>query len=318
MVANSSLKNAAGGGIVLLNIDEEFRTLLPCLTDDESAGLKARLLKDGWDENEVIRLATWPGLSEPVILDGYNRYRICSEQSPPIEFKTTLMEFNSREEAMVWMYEFQKSRRNLLPYARVALELVMEKIYAEVARQNKIRKPADSVPQNSGEQSGDDWKKVRPDYKARETTGMIAKAAGVSRDTVDRVKYIQNNANREDIRDVLLGEKSINATYIKVRSANDPEFAAKVMPEEQPSEEEIDSFAVFNNVYGYNARKAEAMAKIMIDVMGVDAESIITMIEPERTRALQSLITSADYLNGVIADIRKYMETSKDVMEIVK
>jgi len=86
-------------------IDEEFRFLLPALDDETYARLEEDLLKNGCRDALVL----WNN----ILIDGYNRYSICTKHN--IEFKTIDMEFDSREDVLIWIISNQVSRRNLTP-----------------------------------------------------------------------------------------------------------------------------------------------------------------------------------------------------------
>jgi hypothetical protein len=84
-------------------IDEEFRYLLPTLDEETFRLLEESLLEHGCRDPLVL----WDG----ILIDGYNRFKICSHHGLP--FATVEMEFDSREEAVIWIITNQISRRNL-------------------------------------------------------------------------------------------------------------------------------------------------------------------------------------------------------------
>jgi len=86
-------------------IDEEFKSLLPPLDKETSRLLEENILEHGCRDPLVL----WNG----ILIDGYNRYRICREHNIP--FNTVDKEFGSREEALIWIIGNQVSRRNLTP-----------------------------------------------------------------------------------------------------------------------------------------------------------------------------------------------------------
>ena len=86
-------------------LDDEFRFLLPPLDEQTFRDLEAAILEHGL----LVPLVLWRG----ILIDGYHRYRICSEHSIP--FSTIDMEFDSREDVIIWIIENQISRRNLTP-----------------------------------------------------------------------------------------------------------------------------------------------------------------------------------------------------------
>lgn len=87
----------------MLNIDSEFESLIPPLTPQEYEQLKENILADGCRDALVI----WNG----TVIDGHNRHRICTENG--IEFKTVGKEFDSREDAIIWICKNQIGRRNI-------------------------------------------------------------------------------------------------------------------------------------------------------------------------------------------------------------
>jgi len=88
-----------------LIIDEEFRILLPALDEDTLAMLEINLLENGCRDPIVV----WGD----IIIDGHNRYDICTRHALP--FTTAAKEFDSRDEALIWIISTQISRRNLTP-----------------------------------------------------------------------------------------------------------------------------------------------------------------------------------------------------------
>ena len=86
-------------------IDEEFRLLLPTLDGETLRLLEDSILQHGCRDPLVL----WNG----ILIDGYNRYKICTHHDIP--FNTVNMEFDSRDEVLIWIITNQVSRRNLTP-----------------------------------------------------------------------------------------------------------------------------------------------------------------------------------------------------------
>ncbi|MDR2571688.1 MAG: hypothetical protein LBD23_15535 [Oscillospiraceae bacterium] len=84
-------------------IDEEFESLLPKLDETTFETLENNLLEYGARDALVL----W----NDILIDGYNRYKICTKHNIP--FNTVDMEFNSREEVLMWISNNQIARRNL-------------------------------------------------------------------------------------------------------------------------------------------------------------------------------------------------------------
>ncbi|MDR2599850.1 MAG: hypothetical protein LBC73_06185 [Oscillospiraceae bacterium] len=84
-------------------IDEEFQALLPQLDPLELEGLTQNILEHGC----MLPLILW----NDILIDGYNRYSICTEYDLP--FNTIAIELETRDDALEWMITHQLARRNL-------------------------------------------------------------------------------------------------------------------------------------------------------------------------------------------------------------
>lgn len=195
-------------GVVALTVDDDFRSLIPPLTDDEYMRLERSIIAEGVRDPII----TWQG----TIIDGHNRYRICQEHG--IAFKTSELVFGSKDAAKIWIIENQFGRRNLNSYQKSVLALQLEPLYAAEAkrRQHEGRNQySESLSQNFDEAS-----RMRTDER-------LAQIAGVSRGTIRKVKVIETEAaggNETAIaaRDaVRSGEKSIHAAYTEVHHGGD-------------------------------------------------------------------------------------------------
>lgn len=154
--------------ITTLIIDEEFKNLIPPLSDVERKGLEDSILKEGCRD----AIITWHG----VIVDGHNRYDICTKHNIP--YKTVQREFESREAVIEWIILNQFGRRNLPTYERARLALRLKPVIAEKAEQNL------HLAEGKGCQKSD---KVKP----IDTKQELAKLAGVSHDTIAKVEKIE-------------------------------------------------------------------------------------------------------------------------------
>ncbi|HEY0652248.1 MAG TPA: hypothetical protein VGD65_03930 [Chryseosolibacter sp.] len=90
-------------------IREEFKSLIPPLTAEELQQLEANILAEGVRDPVVL----WEDGSELVIIDGHNRYSICTKHALPFQHK--ILPFASAEEVKKWMVTNQLGRRNLSP-----------------------------------------------------------------------------------------------------------------------------------------------------------------------------------------------------------
>ena len=180
----------------MITTDQEFRSLIPPLTQEEYQQLEKNILKDGCRDAIVI----W----NDVIVDGHNRYEICGKHDLPC--KTASISFLSRDDAMVWIIDNQRGRRNLPAFVRTELELKKEAIIAKKAKAAQARKP-ESVYHNSDKQ------------KPVHVTKEIAAAAKVSHDTVHKVKTILEHATEATKAKLRAGDDSvsINQAYQEIK-----------------------------------------------------------------------------------------------------
>lgn len=184
----------------MIKIDPEFQTLIPPLTDDEYQRLEKSILAEGVRECII----TWDG----TIIDGHNRYRICQEHG--LECPSIERTFKSRDAAKIWIIENQFARRNLQSYVRSVLALKLEPLYAAEAKRRQL---------STLKQNATDTQKSSERYETRE---KVAAIAGVSHDTIRKVKVIESEAesgNEKAIaarESVIEGSKSINRAYNEI------------------------------------------------------------------------------------------------------
>ncbi len=111
----------------VLKIDPEFQALIPPLTIDERKILEESIITEGCREAICI----WHGM----ILDGHNRYEICTRHGIP--FRVTTIPINSREEAIAWICDNQLGRRNITEETRKYL--IGKRYHAEKTITNNNR-----------------------------------------------------------------------------------------------------------------------------------------------------------------------------------
>jgi N6-adenosine-specific RNA methylase IME4 len=178
----------------MISIDPEFKSLIPPLTADEYEGLRNSILSEGCRD----AIITWNG----VIVDGHNRYEICTSQNIP--FNTQEREFNTRDDAIIWISENQLSRRNLPIVDQV---LLRDKIREVLNKRGK-----ENISANEGG--------TKPSFQISEkrinATKEIAGLVGVSHDTVSKVWKIKDKAP-EKIQDIRDGKTTINRVYNEIK-----------------------------------------------------------------------------------------------------
>lgn len=211
----------------ILCIDPELQSLIPPLTDEEYRQLEANVISDGCRDALII----WKG----IIVDGHNRYRICTEHKIP--FKTVEKDFSDRSAVLEWIIRNQFGRRNLSPGNRSLLALRLEDVFKEKARINKevaMQKARALNPNNAQEQFQQNTAETVP----VETREELAKIAGVSHDTIGKVKRIVEKGTPEQVERIKKGDKgnSVRAVYNEIVQKEKPAAAFKI-----PSEPEQES-----------------------------------------------------------------------------
>ena len=88
-----------------LRIDAEFQSLIPPLSKGEKAALQTSLLSEGCRDPLVV----WA--EEKLLLDGHNRYDICTAHGIP--YQIVEISFDSRNAVKVWTIANQLGRRSL-------------------------------------------------------------------------------------------------------------------------------------------------------------------------------------------------------------
>lgn len=90
-------------GMYKLKIDPEFELLIPPLSDTQYEELELDIFDNGCKEPLLV----W----NDIIIDGHKRYAICRKWEIP--FQTDELEFDSHEDALVWVCQTQLQREKL-------------------------------------------------------------------------------------------------------------------------------------------------------------------------------------------------------------
>ena len=199
-----------------MKIDVEFQSLIPPLTYEEKKMLEESILSEGCRDAIVV----W----NDTIIDGHNRYEICKKHGIP--FETVNREFESRNEVIEWIIKNQFGRRNLPLHERARLALRLKSVIAEKAKSNK-QEAANKMNLIVGNNvSAEICKNVLP----IDTREEVAKAAGVSHDTIAKVEKIEEAAPAPVVQASRKGDISVNAAYqvTKMMQEEQEEIASRI------------------------------------------------------------------------------------------
>lgn len=208
-----------------LKIKQEFRKLIPPLSDDEYKGLSESLNKEGCRDSIKI----WNGY----IADGHNRYEICLANN--IEFKTDEIPADSEDEAKVWIINNQLDRRNLSLVQRGRLEFARKDIEIEIGKKRKSeagkkhgKECSKEVLSESDKTSfppeiiGESGENDAPNSPPHNTRKEIANRLGIGPTKAGQLETLIKN-NADDLLDEIeQGTKSVDGAYKEFKKTITP------------------------------------------------------------------------------------------------
>jgi ParB-like chromosome segregation protein Spo0J len=193
-----------------IKISDELRPYIDPLTASEYAALERSILAEGCRDALVL----WGD----VLVDGHNRYAICKKHG--IAFSTVQKDgFAAIEDVMLWMIDNHLARRSVSDFQRGMLALRKKAILT--ARAPAAEEPAAAasaaVPSAAGAALEPPLLHTRED---------VAKAAGISSNTISRIEKIQKTAAPELVEAVRSGTISLNAATAVATLPSEEQVAA--------------------------------------------------------------------------------------------
>ena len=192
-------------------IDAEFKALIPPLSPEEYATLEDNLVSDG---RALSPLIVWDG----ILIDGHNRYEICTRHGLPYEIEELPQEHRpiTRSGVLVWIIQNQLGRRNISPFVRTQLAMRLQDLLTPKGKENMRKGGGDRRPGLSK------MTNPLPDSERVDTRAAIAKVANVSTGAVAQVARITeaHKAGRIDddtIAALRAGETTIGKVYSEVK-----------------------------------------------------------------------------------------------------
>ena len=204
-----------------LIIDPEFKNSIPPLSDEEYNLLKDSITHEGCRDSLII----WKGKN--ILLDGHNRRNILIGLSVQ-EVNVIEKDFAERNDARIWIIENQFGRRNISKFDRCVLALKLEDFYKAKAKEN--------LKTSTG---GVNPRPLQKSVKAEkiDTQKELAKIAGVSHDTISKVKKIEESGDPETREKIRKGDLSIKQAYDLIK---EKEKSGEILPKkEKPAEQEL-------------------------------------------------------------------------------
>lgn len=204
-----------------ITVNEDLLAYIDPLTPDEHRALERSLLAEGCRDALVL----WGD----VLVDGHNRYGICSKHGIP--FNTVQhKQFKSLADVHLWMIDQHLGRRSVSDFQRGVLALRKKDILAareQPAAEVTAVAPAGSPP----------WDEADPAHASAVpapvpvaapalTREAMARAARISSNTISQIEKIQKSAAPELVAAVKSGTISINAAATVATLPVDEQVAA--------------------------------------------------------------------------------------------
>ena len=271
-----------------LIIDPEFAALVPSPDREELERLEASIKKEGCTDSLIV----WNGM----IINGHNRYIICKKLGIPFAY-VERDDFSDRNTVKAWIIERQLARRNLTKYQKSKLAIAFEPILKAQAKARQAQAGREKLPQNSAEAP-----------EERETRNKVAEIAGVSRDTIARVKKIEE-ADDEEIKEQLeAGTISINKAYNTLFGDDTPDtvqvIGKKAIHVEGKMPDEVASFPVVYDLLEDVARN------YLVSLEHILLQYTPGMVTEENNKAVLSIIRgTAQEANNIVK--KRIEEVSK-------
>lgn len=170
-------------------VNEELKAYIDPLTPEEYEALERSILAEGCRDALVL----WGN----VLVDGHNRYGICSKHGLPFQTVQNTR-FKSMQDVHLWMIDQHLGRRSISDFQRGVLALRKREIVSERrARQVPAEETKPAIPGASED--------------ALQTREAVAKAARLSSNQVVLIEKIQKQGAPELVAAVKAGTVSINA-----------------------------------------------------------------------------------------------------------
>ena len=245
-------------------VDAEFKALIPPLSPEEYAQLEENCLRDGIRDPLVV-WATNHGTQ--ILVDGHNRMKIAAEHGG-MHFDVVEKKFDTRADAEAWIIKNQLGRRNITAFVRSELALKLKPLIAAQAKR-RMSDGAKGV-QISAQAKG----KTRDD---------LAKAAGVSHDTIHKVETVMEHGTPEIQAKARSGEISTNEAYRQTTNLMRPLKKEDIV---QKAREEREAFA---------QQKSEKVVGLKSVAVEMENRKIIALeVSRKATKIFNSILEITD------------------------
>lgn len=196
-------------------VNEELKAYIDPLTQDEHDALERSLLAEGCRDALVL----WGD----VLIDGHNRYGICSRYGIP--FNTVQnTRFKSMDDVHLWMIEQHLGRRSVSDYQRGVLALRKRDILEARRRSEQEQLRRESEGETAPSTTDNDSPPWDPAPKLSKAD--LAREAKLSPSQVTMIEKIHDHATAEVIEAMRVGAISLSAAATVASLPEDEQRAA--------------------------------------------------------------------------------------------
>lgn len=196
-------------------VNEELKAYIDPLTPDEHEALERSILAEGCRDALVL----WGN----VLIDGHNRYGICSKHGIP--FNTVQnTRFQSMEDVHLWMIEQHLGRRSVSDFQRGVLALRKRAIIEARHRAEQEQLRRESEGEATTETEDNDSPPWEPAPKLSKAD--LARQAKLSASQVTMIEKIHTQAAPEVVEAVRSGAISISAAAVVASLPEEEQRAA--------------------------------------------------------------------------------------------
>lgn len=204
-----------------LRLNPEYEKLLPKMSEEEFAELKASIQAEGQHYAIIVN-------EDLEVLDGHHRYRACVELGIEPDFE--VRKFDDKLIEKKFVIEANLRRRHLNNFQLVELAVPLLEIEKALAKKRQSKGGKNGQETSTGLEPDD----TESEYKGK-ATEIVAKKAGVSTRTFERGKKILEEASEDDKQKLREGKASITHVYSEIISGGTAQN--KAVKEQQVKQE---------------------------------------------------------------------------------
>jgi hypothetical protein len=201
------------GDNMSLRINPQYEKMLPKMSEEEFAELKASIKTEGQHYPIIVN-------EDLEVLDGHHRVRACSELGIEPDFEVRKFEDKLLEKKFV--IEANLRRRHLNNFQLVELAVPLLEIEKALAKKRQIKAQKNEDDIRLGLEPEDTLPVIKP--KAEE----VAKKAGVSTSMFEKGKRILETASEEEKQRLREGKTSISKVYREIVAPEKDEIVEAV------------------------------------------------------------------------------------------